>query len=134
MSSVKNLSNKLSSLNKEDTYSMMLMLLYASNDNPRYSTLSELAYVLDHENFLNFIKYYEGQTIEIPSMDVIEDSLRVLMLFQYYKRENMDWTEAIHKAGFSSSESMSAKHKLDRFLANLDRYDYRLGGLLKNDR
>lgn len=123
----------LQELNKEDTYSMMLMLLYASTDNPRFSTLSELAYILDHENFIKFIRYFESQTIEIPALKESTDSLRVLMLFQYYKIDNYSWHDAISSAGFSEEESYSAKHKLDRFLNQLKKNNYRLGGLLNED-
>lgn len=125
-----NIDNALSNLKKEDTYAMMLMLLYASTDNPRYSTLSELAYILDHDSFLKFIKYYEGQTIEVPSIQQTNDSLRLLMLFQYYKVEKKEWHEAIKLAGFPDSESFSAKHKLDKFCNQLERYDCKLGGIL----
>lgn len=126
------MSNPLETLNKEDTYSMMLMLLYASTDNPRYSTLSELSYILDHDNFIKFIKYYEGQTIEIPTLSSMSDSLRVLMLFQYYKVENLSWHESLKKSGFDLSETISARHKLDKFISQLNKYNYRLGGLLRS--
>lgn len=126
--------NCLLELGKSDTYSMMLMLLYASTDNPRFSTLSELAYILDHESFIKFLKYFEGQTIEIPTMAACIDALRVLMLFQYYKIDKLPWHDAIKKAGFPESESFSAKHKLDKFLNQLDRNNYRLGGLLNDSK
>lgn len=119
------------SLDKEDTYSIMLMLLYASTDNPRFSTLSELAYVLDHDSFLKFVKYFEGQTIEIPTIQTMTDSLKVLMLFQYYRIDKLGWHDAIKKAGFSETDSFSAKHKLDKLCNQLERYNYRLGGLIK---
>lgn len=118
-------------LNKEDTYSMTLMLLYASTDNPRYSTLSELAYILDHDNFLNFIKYFEGQTIQIPTLSEVSDNLKLLTLFQYYTIEKIDWHEALEKAGFSLDETATARIKLNAFINQLERYDYKLGGLLK---
>lgn len=128
------LENSLSCLNKDDTYSMMLMMLYASNDNPRYSTLSELAYILDHDSFIKFIKYYEGQTIEVPTLQQTIDSLRLLMLFQYYKVEKKEWHEAIRLSGFPDSESFSAKHKLDKFCNQLERYDCKLGGILNDSK
>lgn len=122
--------DNLGFLNKEDTYSLALMLLYFSNDNPRYSTLSELPFILDHESFIKFIKYYEGQKLEIPTMDQIKDSLRVLMLFQYSRIEKDDWHTALSKSGFSREDSVSAKHKLDKFCNQLERYNCLLGGVL----
>ena len=34
-------------LGKQDTYAMTMLLLIASNDNPRYSTLNELPFIID---------------------------------------------------------------------------------------
>jgi hypothetical protein len=124
------LDSSLSELNKEDTYSIMLLLLYLSTDNPRYSTLSELSYILDHDSFLNFIKFYEGQTIEVPTIQQTTDSLRLLILYQYYKVDNMDWHESLKLSGFTASESVSVKHKLNRFCNQLEKYGCKLGGIV----
>lgn len=119
-------------LNKQDTYSMTLLLLMASSDNPRYETLNELPFVLDNpEQFKKFIKYYEGQTIEVPSLSDISDSLKLLVLFQYYNVEKLSWHDALAKAGFDISETASARIKLNAFINQIEKYDYRLGGLLK---
>jgi len=117
-------------LNKEDTYSMMLLLLYLSSDNPRYSTLSELAYVLDHDSFIKFLKYYEGQTIKIPSIQEVMTSLKLLMLFQYHDVEKIPWKESLDKVGISEADSWGYKHRLDKFKRNLEKNGYKLGGLI----
>lgn len=117
-------------LDKQDTYSMALLMLYASSDNPRFSTLSELIYILDHDSFIKFLKYFEGQTIQIPTMKEMTDSLRLLMLFQYSKIEKLEWHEALKKSGFSDEDSISARTKLGMLCDNLKKYNYRLGGLL----
>lgn len=119
----------LESLNKDDTYSMLGLLLYASSDNPRYALLNELAYILDNKSFVNFIKYFEGQTIQIPSIEEIQMSLKVLMLYQYYYIEEMSWEEAITKAGFLPSESIYARSNLIKFVQELESNDYKLGGI-----
>jgi len=124
--------SSLENLNKEDTYSMLLLLLFASTDNPRYAILSELPFILDHDSFIRFIKYFEGQKIEIPTIQHTKDSLRLLELYQYCKVEKMPWHDAIKRAGFSDSESWSAKIKLDRFSSQLDKFKFKLGGLVKN--
>lgn len=125
-----NISKDITILSQEDTYSLVLLLLYVCKDNPRYSTLNELAYILDHDSFMNFIKYYEGQTIQIPPIDEILDSLRLLALFQYYKVEKLPWKDSLELAGYNSEEGISAKHKLIRFIKHIDKYKYRIGGLL----
>ena len=53
----------LNRLNKTDVYSMLLFIIYKMRELPEYSTLSELIYVLDNENFIKFLNYYGGKTI-----------------------------------------------------------------------
>lgn len=122
--------DNVSFLDKQDTYSVALLLLYASSDNPRFSTLNELIYILDYDSFMKFMKYFEGQTIQVPTMKEMTNSLRLLMLFQYSKVDKMSWHEALKLSGFSPDESYSAKHKLDRLCSQLDRFNYKLGGLI----
>lgn len=117
-------------LRKDDTYFMVLTLLYAISDDPKYSTINELAYVLDHNSFIRFIKYYEGQTIAVPSYNEIKDALRMLLLFKFCKIDGMPWKDALIAAGYSREDSMSARHKLTKFINHVDEYNYRLGGLL----
>ena len=117
-------------LSKDDTYSTMLLLLSAVKDNPNYTTLSELPYVLDRENFLNFVEFFGGQTLTIPTKKEMMASIRVLLLFQYYKVEKMEWIEAIKKAGYAESESSVARNKLMNFVLYIDSHDCKIGGLL----
>lgn len=117
-------------LSKDDTYSTMLLLLSAVKDNPNYTTLSELPYVLDRENFLNFIEFFGGQTITIPTKNELLSSIRVLLLFQYYKVEKMEWVEAIKKAGYAESEGNIARNKLMNFVMYIDSHDCKIGGIL----
>lgn len=112
----------LNDLNSEDTYSTALLLLFVFSRNDKYSTLSELAYILDHDNFIKFIKYYEGQTITIPSQEEILKSLRVLLLYQYYIVEQLSWKESLTKAGFSKDETYTAQRLLTSFKKSVDKY------------
>jgi len=118
-----NTENLIYNLNKEDTYSMALMLLYLSSDNPDFAVLSELVFILDKDNFLNFIKYFEGQTLKIPTIEQISESLKLLLLYQYYKITNMSWHEALQKAGFVIEDSVSARTKLNKFCSKINKYN-----------
>lgn len=109
-------------LNKEDEYSAALMLLFVSKDNPRYSTLSELSYILDHDNFIKFIKYYEGQTISIPPIKETQKSLRMLMMYEYYVVEKLPWREALSKSGFEEEESVAVRQMLKTLKHSIDKY------------
>ena len=125
------INKNISQIIKEDVYSLMMILLYASDDNPKYSAINELAYLLDKDSFLNFIKFYEGQTIKVPTLDELRTSLQILLLFQYYKIEKQSWHDALHNAGFEPEETFSAKRKLIKFMEYIDNHNLKLGGIYK---
>lgn len=116
-------------LDKDETYSMLCLLLYASSDNPRYALLHELAYVLDNKSFVNFLKYFEGQTIEVPAIEDIQMSIKVLLLYQYNTVEDLPWDEALAKAGFLPGDSAYARSNLISFTQEIEKHDYKLGGI-----
>lgn len=115
-------------LNKEDTYSVALLLLFIFKDDPKYSTISELSYILDHENFMKFIQYFAGQTVKIPSTDELSKSLKVLMLYQYYVIDELDWKVALHKSGFTDEETYTAQRMLKFFRDKIN--DYKVGDFI----
>lgn len=110
----------LSNLEKRDVFSISTALLYSLKSSPKYSMMSELFYILDYENFMKLIKYYGGQEIRIPTSQEINETLKILLVYQYYKIDNLDWIDSIVKAGFSSNESGSVKCKLQKLEAILN--------------
>lgn len=119
----------LNNLSRDETYSMLCLLLFASANNPNYSLLHELAYIMDSKSFVKFLKYFEGQTIQIPPLEEIQRAIKTLMLYQYYHVEKMEWHEALTKVGFSLDESYLARTYLTYFIRDLEEHDYKLGGI-----
>lgn len=109
-------------INSEDTYSTALLLLFMFKDDPSYSLLSELVYILDHKSFINFLKYYEGQTITVPKLEDTSRMLRVLLMYQYFYVDSLSWAEALEKAGFSHSDSKWVHYAMKRFYDAMERY------------
>jgi hypothetical protein len=102
----------LNRISKEDTLSIATSLLYSLRGFPQYSITSELSYLLDYDSFIKLITYYGGMTIRIPSIDEINDIIKILLLYQYYTVEGIDWKDALEKSGFKQEESRSAQVKL----------------------
>ena len=71
---------------------------------PEYSSLSELAYVLDKDNLLNLCEFFGGQTITIPTVDEVESLVYSLLLYQYVKIDKMDYNDALKLIGHESCE------------------------------
>jgi len=97
------------SFDSNNGYYMALMILYFLKDDPKYSTISEMVYLLDKQNFLNLVQYYGGQEIYVPEKDEIMLALKTILLYQYRVINKMPWSEALIKAGFNPSESHIAR-------------------------
>lgn len=70
-------------LNEEETFLLSLILLSHMHEDSKYKNLSELIFLFDnYEGFKQFIKFYGGQTIEVPSNLELKQTLRLLNLFQ----------------------------------------------------
>lgn len=70
-------------LNEEETMLLSLIVLSNMQDDDKYKNISELIFLFDnYKGFKQFIKYYEGQTITVPTVKEIKQSLRLLDLFQ----------------------------------------------------
>ena len=71
----------LSLLKTKDIYSLILFALFKLKDIPEYSTLSELAYLLDKESLFNMCEYFGGMTIKIPTIADLEVVVYALIMY-----------------------------------------------------
>ena len=78
----------IENLNKEDIYSLMLFVLYKCNESDEFSSLSQLAYILDIKSMLKLCEFYGGQTIYIPTIDELRSLLDALLLYQMVEIEH----------------------------------------------
>lgn len=88
--------DSIEKLKKDDIYSMMLFVLWGLTDNPNYSTLAELPYILDKKSLNNLLTYYGGMTITIPTLRDLRLLVKTLMLYQYVNLEEQDFEEALN--------------------------------------
>lgn len=80
-------------LNEKETFLLSLIILAHMREDKKYHKLSELIYLFDnYKGFKQFIKFYEGQTIEVPSSLEVKQALRLLDLFQkvYIDKRDFD--------------------------------------------
>lgn len=101
--------NELNNLKLNDTYSLLLFVLYRLSSVQEYSGISELAYVLDEQNFLNLCEYFGGLTIKIPTIQELKDMTDALMLYQFVDIEGMNYNAAVDKIGYAPSQMRHIK-------------------------
>lgn len=110
-------------MNEKDVYSILCGYLYEFKNIPEYTLLSELAFALDSNSFLQLINCFGGQTIRIPTAEEFKSCYRTLLLLKYYEVEKHDWKESLQMAGFESSEGRVALNKLNKLKQTLKDYN-----------
>lgn len=115
---------ELERLKTMDVFSLLLFILYKVRDIDEYSTISELAYVLDRENLLKLCEYFGGLTIQIPTINELENIINSLLIYQYVNIDGYDYKEAIKKIGFESHELRKVKKEYNKIVEILDKYSF----------
>ena len=85
-------------LNEEETFMLSLIMLSNLHDDEKYSELCELIFLFDnYKGFKQFIKYYGGKTIQVPTVTELKQCLRLLELFQKVEIDKKDFKESYNK-------------------------------------
>lgn len=85
----------LNTLTKQDTYSLLLFALYKLKEDPKYSTLSQLAYVLSYDDMIKLSKVLGGLTITIPDIKDIQALLDGLSIYDKIDLNNFNSEETL---------------------------------------
>ena len=115
---------ELDNLRTKDIYSLILFALFKLKDLPEYSSLSELAYILDKENLLKLCEFFGGMTITIPTMQELESIVYSLVLYQYVNIDGMEYNDAVQLLGKKSCDLRTVKSAYFKLVSILDKYDF----------
>lgn len=88
---------EIAKLKDTDTYSLILFALYKLKNVPEYRELSELAYILDKNSLLNFLEYFGGLTVKVPTIEELRMVVYTLLVYEYVKVDKLSIDEAILK-------------------------------------
>ena len=116
--------DELNKLGESDIYSLILFALYKIKDIPEYSTLSELAFIIDKESLLRLCEYFGGLTIKIPTIDDIESLVYSLLLYQHVDIEGLDFEESVETIGKRSSDMRKIKSNYMELKEILEKYEF----------
>ena len=114
----------LLTLKDMDIWSLIFFALYKLKDIPEYSTISEMAYVLDKDNLLKLCEYFGGLTIKIPTIDELELLVHSLVLYQYVNIDGMDYEKAIEIIGKDSVDLRAVKSGYIKICEILSKYKF----------
>lgn len=120
-----NIIRALEELDKKDIYSLMLFILYRLKEIPEYSTLSELVYILDNENFIKLINYYGGKTIRIPKIDELSTILNALLVYEREQNTDLPLSDIFKDIGINKKEIPEIMKILQLIPQLMDDYDFK---------
>jgi len=118
----------LNKLSKQDTYSMLLFTLYQLREDPKYSILSELCYLLDRPNLNRLLAYCGGMTITIPTAKELRLMLQALVLYQHVYLENGDLNEGLQTIISSTENDFDMDELLEAYqkcVEVAEKYDFK---------
>ena len=120
-----NIIKALEQLDKKDIYSLILFFLYRLKEIPEYSTLSELIYILDNENFIKFLNYYGGKTIKVPKVEELSILLDSLLIYEKQQSSNMSVTEIFKDMDIPKKDRSEILKILSLIPELLENYDFK---------
>lgn len=122
------LKNDTENLKQQDFYSLLMFTLYKMTNIPEYSSLSELAYVLDKDNFLNLCEFFGGQTIKVPTITEVKSLVYSLLLYQYVNVQHMEYDKAIELIGHAPCELRQVKSQYMSLCKIMEKYSFESRG------
>ena len=123
-----NIVKELNSLSAKDIYSMVLFALYKLKDNPQYSTLSELVYVLDKNSLFNFLSVFEGLTIKVPKLSELQEVIYGLMLFSLVHIQNVPYDQAFAQVYMPTMDKEALTNSYTNICSVIDLNDFKREG------
>ncbi len=119
------IAEKLEALTTSDIYSLILFAIYKLKDTEEYSVLSELAYILDQHSLLEFLDYFGGMTIKVPTKHELQVMLDALLLYEYINIENIDYADALQLIDISPTAQQEVEQCYLQIIPLLKDYDFR---------
>jgi len=118
-----NIEKALNEIEKPDAYTVILFALWKIKDIPEYLTLSEISYILDNKSLIDFLDYYGGMTIKVPTKEEFQLVVNALILYECVNIEHMDLAKALKTLGKKEEDIKEIKEayfKVCEVLADFD--------------
>lgn len=113
----------LEEMDVKDVYSLLLFVLYKLKDDKKFSTLSELVYILDKDSLFNLLGVFGGLTITIPTTKDLKLVVNGLLIYQLVNLENRDLMTSIkevNKGEYTEAELKEVYLKICEVVQNYE--------------
>lgn len=113
----------LNTLKDKDIISLILFCIYKLSEDPEYSTLSELIYVLDKDSLYKLCATYGGCTLKIPTISELRTLTNVLLLYQYVNIDGLSFVDACTLLGVDNKNRKSVSELYKKVLDIIQTYE-----------
>ena len=120
-----NIEKKLNELQEDDIYSLILFALFKLKDIPEYSALRELSYIMDKNSLFNFLNYFGGTTIKVPTINELKILLYSLLLYEFVNLEHIEFNEAVKKLNQKEFQLKEIKKVYFKLCKILSKYNFK---------
>lgn len=120
-----NIDRALNELKLTDIYSMLLFALFKLKDDEKYSTLSELCYVIDNESFINLLQYFGGKTVTFPTIKEFKDLVDALCLYELVNIDQIDYSRALKDLEIDTKRMEQLSAIYNKICDILKKYDFK---------
>ena len=93
----------MQTLSEDDLINEVLYLIYKVNDNPKYSIISELIYVLGKETLFKLCSVFGGCEIKIPTLYELRLFTGSLYVYFAMKNDGMKFEDAFSNLQLDNS-------------------------------
>lgn len=115
----------LNELSYTDIYSLILFAIYKLDDDPKYSTLSELVYTMDKDSLFNFLECFGGLTIKVPTVKELMVVINALLLYQDVNVEGVPFNDAIKNVNLKEYHLKDIKDAYEKICNVLSQYSFK---------
>ena len=120
-----NLIKTLEEMNEKDVYSLLLFVLYKLKDDKKYSTLSELVYILNKESLFNLLSVFGGLTITIPKTKDLKLIVAGLLIYQLVNLDGRDLMTSVKEVNTGEYTEAELKEVYLKVCEVVKDYDFK---------
>ena len=119
-----NIIKALEQLDKKDISSLILFTIFKLKDQPQYTTLSELIYLLDEKSFSNLLNYFGGKTIKIPTVQEFNDLLSALLVLEQKENTDLSDEEIFNELNIKKTNRDTVMNNINVISKIIEDYDF----------
>ena len=119
---MRQLTRDVSKLKEDDVINVLLYAIYKLTNDPEYSAISELAYVLDKDSLYKLCATFGGAIIKIPPLSLFKNITKALLIIELMQKGET-FEEAYADADVNVRDKSEVVKIVDQLVEIVNSYD-----------